>query len=181
MLHRFCCIPFTEAVTKSSPDPKRVQGSGRACRAGNIAVSIVLNNFFILAVPGLRCGMWDIFSCGMWTPSCGMHAGSSSPTRDWIRAPCIGSAESYLLDHQGSPCCGHFWKHNLPHRVYTKTLIRTQNLTSCHWGQHLHVGRSQLLSLKIKLNTTFTTTIKEQTSLSTPHLSVFPCLHLLLF
>ena len=32
-----------------------------------------------------------------------MHAGSSSLTRDRTLAPCIGSAESYLLDHQGSP------------------------------------------------------------------------------
>ena len=43
------------------------------------------------------------FSCSMQTLSCGMHAGSSSPTRDPTRAPCIGSAESYPLDHQGSP------------------------------------------------------------------------------
>ena len=33
----------------------------------------------------------------------GMHVGSSSPTRDRTRAPCIGSTESYPLDHQGSP------------------------------------------------------------------------------
>ena len=32
-----------------------------------------------------------------------MHAGSSSPTRDRTQAPCIGSMESYPLDHQGSP------------------------------------------------------------------------------
>ena len=31
-----------------------------------------------------------------------MHARSSSPTRDQTWAPCIGSAESYPLDHQGS-------------------------------------------------------------------------------
>ena len=42
------------------------------------------------------------FSCGMWTLSCGMHVGSSSPTRDRICTPCIGSVESYPLDHQGS-------------------------------------------------------------------------------
>ena len=29
--------------------------------------------------------------------------GSSSPTRGQARAPCIGSKESYPLDHQGSP------------------------------------------------------------------------------
>ena len=32
-----------------------------------------------------------------------MHAGSSSLTRDQTQAPCIGSAESYPLDHQGGP------------------------------------------------------------------------------
>ena len=35
-----------------------------------------------------------------------MHAESSSPTRDWTRAPGIGSVESYPLDHQGGPCKG---------------------------------------------------------------------------
>ena len=46
------------------------------------------------------CGL---LSCGMQTLSCGMHAGFSSPTRDGTQAPCIGSMESYPLDHQGSP------------------------------------------------------------------------------
>ena len=35
--------------------------------------------------------------------SCGMHAGSSSPTRAQTWAPCTWSTESYPLDHQGSP------------------------------------------------------------------------------
>ena len=39
----------------------------------------------------------------MGTLSCGMHVGSSTPTRNATRAPCIGSVESYPLDHQGSP------------------------------------------------------------------------------
>ena len=39
----------------------------------------------------------------MGTLSCVMHAGSSSPSRDGTRAPCIGSGESYPLDHHGSP------------------------------------------------------------------------------
>ena len=72
---------------------------------------------FILSVPGLsccvqdlRCGMQDLLvaaggllSCSMWTLSCGMHVGSSSLTRDQTQAPCIGSVESYPLDHQGNP------------------------------------------------------------------------------
>ena len=32
------------------------------------------------------------------------HVGSSSLTRDQTWAPCAGSSESQLLDHQGSPC-----------------------------------------------------------------------------
>ena len=35
---------------------------------------------FILAAPGPHCH--GVFSCGMRTLSCGMHEGSSSPTRD---------------------------------------------------------------------------------------------------
>ena len=43
----------------------------------------------LVAARGLR-------SCGMQTPSCGTHVGSSSLTRDRTQAPCIGSvAESY--------------------------------------------------------------------------------------
>ena len=42
----------------------------------------------IVAVCGLCCGRWDI----------------RSQTRDRTPLPCIGSRESYPLDHQGSPC-----------------------------------------------------------------------------
>ena len=42
-----------------------------------------------------------VAACGIF--SCGMHAGSSSPTRYRTLAPCTGSAESYPLDYQGSP------------------------------------------------------------------------------
>ena len=51
--------------------------------------------FFNLAAPDL--------SSGSGLLSCSMHVGSSSPTRDRTRAPCIGSMVSYPLDHQGSP------------------------------------------------------------------------------
>ena len=65
---------------------------------------------FILAVPGLSCGMQDL-RCGVWASQLWhadsqlWHVGSSSLTRDRTWAPCIGSVESYPLDHQGSPCC----------------------------------------------------------------------------
>ena len=62
---------------------------------------------FILAALGLSCGIFiaacGLLSYGMRTLSCSMHAGSSSLTRDQTWAPCIGSTESYPLDHQGSP------------------------------------------------------------------------------
>ena len=47
-----------------------------------------------------------LLSCGIWTLSWGMPVGSSSLTRDWTRAACIGSVESQPLRHQGSPCLG---------------------------------------------------------------------------
>ena len=50
----------------------------------------------------LRCSMQTL-SRSMLNPSCGMQVGSSFLTRDWTRAPCIGSVESYQLVHQGSP------------------------------------------------------------------------------
>ena len=50
--------------------------------------------FFCLVALGLSC-MWDLWSL-LW------HVGSSSLTqKTW--APCVGSMESYPLDHQGSP------------------------------------------------------------------------------
>ena len=74
---------------------------------------------FILAAPGLSCGMWDLLvaagsllSCSMSTLSCGMHVGSSSLTRDRTWAPCTGSMESYPLDYQGSPWTS-FFKRNI--------------------------------------------------------------------
>ena len=62
----------------------------------------------LVAAPGL-------LSCGMRTPSCSMHVGSSSLTRDQTGAPCIGSMESYPLGHQGSP--ENFKLINLSHKV----------------------------------------------------------------
>ena len=47
--------------------------------------------------------------CSMWDPSF-WHVGSSSYTRDGTWATCIGSAESWPLDHRGSP---HFYFHVL--------------------------------------------------------------------
>ena len=63
-------------------------------------VCLFIYLFWLCQVLVAACG---IFSCGMRTLSCGMHAGSSSLTRDWTPSPCIESTESYPLDYQGSP------------------------------------------------------------------------------
>ena len=57
------------------------------CNLSNISFTDKIDylfNFFFLAAPH-----------GMWDPS--------SPTRDLTRASCLGSVESYPVDHQGSP------------------------------------------------------------------------------
>ena len=56
--------------------------------------------FWLYRILVAACGL---FSCSLWALSCGMHVGSISPTRDRTWATCIGSVESYPLDHQGSP------------------------------------------------------------------------------
>ena len=65
-------------------------------------VLVAARGIFVAACGIFSCGM-RTFSCGMRTLSCSMQVGSSSPTRDRTWAPCIGSAESYPLDHQQSP------------------------------------------------------------------------------
>ena len=47
------------------------------------------------------CRIFLVVACKVLT--CDMHLQSSSPTRDRTQASCIGSMESYPLDHQGSP------------------------------------------------------------------------------
>ena len=46
------------------------------------------------------CGL---LNCSMRTLSCAMQVGSISLTTEQTRGPCIGSVESYPLDHQGIP------------------------------------------------------------------------------
>lgn len=53
-----------------------------------------LKIFIYLGAPGLSCCMQDLY---LW------YVGSSSPTKDRIWAPCIGSSDSEPLDHQASP------------------------------------------------------------------------------
>ena len=60
--------------------------------------------FIYLAAAGLSCGMRDL-RCGVRDLQL-QHVGSFSCSMwdlDRTQAPCIGSAESQPLDHQGSP------------------------------------------------------------------------------
>ena len=60
-----------------------------------------LKIFICLAALGLHCSTQDL-QLGH-TNSQLLPVGTSSLTRDQTQAPCIGSAESQPLDHQGSP------------------------------------------------------------------------------
>ena len=60
----------------------------------------------LLCQAGFLVAAHRLLNFGMWTLSCSMHVGSSSLTRDWTQVPCIVSAESSPLHHQGSPCHG---------------------------------------------------------------------------
>ena len=55
--------------------------------------------FLKVFIYSLRLHQVLVVACGL---SYGTHVGSSSPTTDRTWAPCIGSVESYPLDHQGS-------------------------------------------------------------------------------
>ena len=57
--------------------------------------------FIYLTAPGLSWGTWDLWSSLQYAGS--FLVGSSFLTRDGTWAPCIGSSESYPLDHQGLP------------------------------------------------------------------------------
>ena len=67
----------------------------------------------------VACG---IFSFGMQTPS--YSIGSSSPPRDRTWAPCIGSVESFPLDHQRRPhlLCFFFFL-SMPIILYSSTQV----------------------------------------------------------
>ena len=65
------------------------------------SLSLSLYAYLLLAAPDLRCSM-QIFMCDTQTLSCGLW--DLVPlTRGQTWTPCIGSMESWPLDHQGSP------------------------------------------------------------------------------
>ena len=64
-----------------------------------------------------------LLSCSKQTLSCGMHVGSSSPTRDQTQAPSIGSVESYPMDHQESPPSPRLYP-SLPTRLFLQITSR---------------------------------------------------------
>ena len=72
-----------------------------------IFLKLIYLLFCLLQTLVVVCGLL-VVACGLLVAacrllSCSMNVGSSSLTRHWTHAPCIGSAESYPLDHQGSP------------------------------------------------------------------------------
>ena len=99
-----------------------------------VANFLFFKYLFILAAPNLSYGTRDL-CCGMWTLSCSMHAGSSSPTRYRTRVPCIGSTESCPLDHQGSPQLRTFKDVNVHSHVQSHKLVHVS-------GVHCHVHAS---------------------------------------
>ena len=60
---------------------------------------------------GFLVASCELFNCG--------HVGSSSLIRDETQAPCIGSAESQSLDHQGCPRTTIFF--------FLRSLFKNQN------------------------------------------------------
>ena len=62
-----------------------------------------LTGTYLLAAPGLSCGMWDLHSSLPHGGSLVALVESCSLTRDLTWVPCIQSSESQPLDHQGSP------------------------------------------------------------------------------
>ena len=64
-------------------------------------------HFFFLNLSFFCCtgsySIWNLWSSLWHLVAASWHVGFSSPTRDQTQAPSIGSPESQLLDHQGSP------------------------------------------------------------------------------
>ena len=61
--------------------------------------------FYLFIHPFIWLSLVPVVACGILDLHCGFPlglVGSSSLTRDQIQAPCIGSMESYPLDHQGN-------------------------------------------------------------------------------
>ena len=80
LLSRCFSLTFSEEVA-ALPHPKV---PNRDIKNTHVCETLI---FIYLAEPDLSCGMWSL--------SCSMDlVGSSSLTRDWTQAPCIGSSES---------------------------------------------------------------------------------------
>ena len=85
-------------------------------------VLVVACGIYVAARGIFSCSTWDLyllhvrsslqhadsFIAACRVLSCGMHVGSSSPTKGRVQATCIGSTEFYPLDHQGSPRRGEY-------------------------------------------------------------------------
>ena len=60
-------------------------------RGKELGWGLLSTNIWPSEVVGLSGGGGAAMPCGVWDPS--------SPARGWTHAPCIGSMESYWLDH----------------------------------------------------------------------------------
>ena len=78
------------------------------------------------------CRIFLVVACKLLT--CNMHLRSSSLTRDGTQASCIGSMESYSLDHQGSPEIF----------VSLQTYGRASGNHQEHWGHLERIPRTRM-------------------------------------
>ena len=130
-------------------------------------------------------------SGSMQTLSCGMHVGSSPLTRDWTRAHCIGSMESYPLRHKGSPrvspyisktvaVWGRRW-YGWIGGLYSSTkpmkscktghpLVHQPQVSLCQVSQFMSLGTLPSLWCSSKQNVS----VFGQTYIHVPRLPVFP-------
>ena len=124
-------IPNSQSVP---PPPFFPLGNHKSVLYVCESVSVSLSLFFLIWLCWVLVAAGGPLSCGMRTISCSTHAGSSSPTRDRTWAPCIGSAESYPLDHQGSlPTCFD-WSENLLHKAFISIISNSKQHDLCVLG-----------------------------------------------
>ena len=107
-------IPYKDRLpsqlVKRDPGKVRVLLFGHGLLRQLVALLFLIFIHLYLAAPGLSCGSQDLCPhCSMWDlrlwpmNSQLQHTASSSLNRDGTWAPCIGSVESWPLDHPGNP------------------------------------------------------------------------------
>ena len=106
------CVVFYAGAVTGETKPVSIRRTSEPFHFSGWFLSFLINIylFIFLVALGLSCGrraprlrLSGSLVAAHGLLSCGMHVGSSSPTRDRTQAPCIGSAESHPLRHKGSP------------------------------------------------------------------------------